>query len=187
MSQQGIHSLSTSSFSLAALYSSLAARYVWAPRLRLNLLSVRGATEQRWNFTFKGNPVNIPKENGHELTGCQHRKGLFHILLSHNDTYTPADEDIALISATPKDRHRRFSHCGIEIIREIWRKGKVENLSFEGNTKEEQCIDCIMGKPFPSPHKNRRLRLASQSSAVLRMNTCGPIKTTSLGGNVTPY
>lgn len=159
-------------------------KVLWVPKLKLNLLSVSSAMEQGWTVLFNENTVHFRNKDDLRLHGNKYGKGLFHMLLKPNDEELDSSNDAALVSLSLNEWHQRFGHCGLNTIRDMWRKDTVKNLSVKPSTDYLQCTDCIMGKHCRVPHRSRRRKQATSKSAVLHMDTCGPMKTPSLGGNV---
>lgn len=157
-------------------------RVLWVPKLRQNLLSVSKANQQGYQVTFDRKHVIISKVGGPKLIGAEHGTRLYRITLipARNDRRTEAE--MAFIGSTLEEWHQRFAHCGMDAIKEMIRHESAEGLKVTSRS-QNQCIDCIMGKRCRTSHPVRSEIKGSATSVVLHMDTCGPIKEPSIGGN----
>lgn len=158
---------------------------LWVPKLKQNLFSVRQAMSNKSNVHFdtEGSKVTVIKDGETRMNGYHLRKGLYALILKPTKIQTETlGIQAALVGATLEEWHKRFAHYNQEGIQELIRKDAVDGLNVEKSTKS-QCEDCVMGKICKVHHPSKSTVLASENSAVLHIDTCGPMQTQSLQGN----
>lgn len=156
---------------------------LWVPELKENLFSVSRAMAQGCDVKFTHNPseVSFLKENSVKLRGRRTKHGLFVLKLKSLKTKKSSKRVETLAAATAEEWHQRYAHGSINSIRELAKKGAVKGLVFKEDA--DKCEDCPLGKICRASHPSRNHILASETVAVLHLDTCGPIAETSLGGH----
>lgn len=150
---------------------------LWVPELTENLFSVGRALSQGSEVRFVNDPpeVHFIKENTIKLRGKKGDRSLFVLNL------IPILNQIgsALVGASMREWHQRFAHMNENSIRELLAKNAVTGLKVQ-EAQVKRCSNCAAGKMCRTHHPSRSDISASEASAVLCIDTVGPISTPSL-------
>lgn len=155
---------------------------LWVPDIKENLFSVCRAIEQGVDVKLSSidSSVSFMREGRQVLKGYKKIDGRCYLLNLQpiNGEY----EDQALIGASLEERHKRFSHCSMDTIRNSAKQGLVEGLTI-ADTPKHECYACGTGKLCRSHHPSRRGSRADEETAVLHIDTVGSMRGTSPGGS----
>lgn len=159
-------------------YKGKLTEVLWVPAIAENLFSVSHAMEHECETRFTSNPpqAKIYRNGQQILQGKYFKNRLFTLQLYPENIATE------FAGTTIEQWHKRFAHCSTNAIKELASKNAVLGLKIT-NEEKEQCQNCAFGKICRAHHPSRMNIKASSDSAVLNIDTCGPISTTSLGGS----
>lgn len=156
-------------------FHGVASEVLYVPDLRENLFSVCKTLNKNYTVNFYSDRVEFVYGNDVYLRGIRAPSGLFALKLIPN-----IKKELAAV--TLDDWHQRFNHTSIDTIKKLARTNAVKGLKISHKSKES-CEDCITGKLTKSSHPARTTVKASKDTAVIHIDTCGPIATESLGGS----
>lgn len=111
------------------------------------------------------------------LIGTMSNQGLYTIQLTSKSI-----EGNELAAVSLEEWHKRFGHASVDSILQLSRKDSVVGLDFKSKTKES-CQPCNEAKITRVSHPPRASTSASETTAILHLDTCGPFRRTSLGGS----
>ena len=154
----------------------------WVPKITRNLFSVQSTMARGYDVLFDQNNsvVKVTKDDEVRLIGYRVNSRLFSIRLE--PTPTKEDNEVVYLGATMSDWHKRFAHANVSSIKKLVSNNAVENLQIT-NKNSGECVDCIRGKICRANHPSKNGITATESNAILHIDTCGPMKTTTFGGN----
>lgn len=147
---------------------------LWVPEISENLFSVGKAMMNGNTVEFRGSEVLFRKSERVCLIGKKTQDDLFVVEL------TPVRSHGELAGATMEEWHERFNHSSLNSIKQLAKTGAVLGLKIDNS--KDPCEDCVQGKLTRSSHPTRTTVRASETAAVIDIDTCGPIATPSLGG-----
>lgn len=139
---------------------------LFVPSMTANLFSVKAALQDGYSINFSKNQVKV-EHNGEQIPayfdGC-----LFTIELTIlNDCY--AEKQLALTAYPLESWHKRFGHCGVNLIKRMKNNDMV--LGLEIGQPPYQCEDCMLGKSCRKPHPSRTQLEATNKHAILHFDT----------------
>jgi hypothetical protein len=155
---------------------------IWVPDLRANLFSVAKTMELGCSVEFsqEKSEVYFYRENELVLSGTKKdESNYFLIEMITNEEDTCLGEH-AFLGASMTDWHKRLAHCSMDMVKALAKSEAVKGMRIE-NTLRHECEACIMGKLCRAHHPERPKIKATENSAVLHIDTVGPIRTISLG------
>ena len=140
---------------------------LYAPKLAVNLLSVKKLVERNLQVTFEGNTCNIINErNKLEL-------GSF-----YDSAYRLSELSYQASIASPclHEWHKRFAHRNIADIKRLRGLGlRVKNCECS-----DDCVPCIEGKMTVKSFPKHSIK-PEKCLDVIVSDLCGPIQTESIG------
>lgn len=157
---------------------------LWVPKLRENLFSVGHTLEQGYTVRFVNDPseVHFYKGDQLKLRGFQLRQSMFALDLK-KVYYTHEQPRLnAYVGTNIETWHKRYAHASSDAVKELIKKKAVKGLVV-CEKPNRRCIDCAAAKITRSSHPTVNRRMGSEHSAVLHVDTCGPVSTLSLGGS----
>lgn len=158
---------------------------LFVPQLSENLFSVGKAMALNCNVEFnqRQREVRFYRDNDLVLVGKKKPGSPYFILpLKPSAPVEQRAADCALLGATVEEWHRRFGHCSTQTIEAMVRNNAVDGLTIS-NQQRHDCPACILGKLCRASHASRSTVKANDKSAVLHIDTVGPLKVPSLGGS----
>lgn len=168
-------------------YAGKLSRVIWVPELQENLFSLAETTKLGYDvlFKFKQGLVQFISNDEVVLQGRLTGRNLFELNLRTNTNRVSHTEPETVYIANANDLHQRFAHAGPRQINELIKNEAVNGLDATEKIQiaSFQCDDCAVSKMCRSSHQTRRNIEADENSAVLHIDTVGPINVTSLGGS----
>ena len=156
---------------------------LWVPDICENLFSVVRAMQHGCNVEFNTTKSQVLFRRDNQIV-LQGKKKLdsTYFLLSLKPTVQSSSDEHALVGASLETWHRRLGHCSIDTVKTMMKNRAVEGM-IVSDTAKQQCHACILGKLCRAHHPSRSTIKASESTAILHIDTVGPLKTPSLGGS----
>lgn len=142
---------------------------LWVPKLTENLFSVNQALVQGCQVNFGMHEVGFLKGGKLTLRGEKNSQGVFELKLRP----TRSQMETAMIGVPLKEWHQRFSHSSVTSVQELIRKGALVGLSVDESKKTDRCKSCVLGKITRCPHPLTQKITASETAAVLDIDTAG--------------
>lgn len=157
---------------------------LWVPELSENLFSICRTMEQNCSVQFcnESSMALFYRGNQIVLRGIKKPRATYFLLTLKPNHNTHEPEEGALIGATFEEWHKRLGHCSMETVKAMLRSKAVKGMKIS-NEKRHQCHACVVGKLCRAHHPERRQIAASESAAVLHIDTVGPMRITSVGGS----
>lgn len=150
---------------------------LFVPDLKENLFSVTKAMSKGISVDFSGNSVSVMKNETVTMTATKNGDNLFILTLK------PLNVIHEHASVSVEEWHRRFGHSSIDLIKQAAKQDAVIGLKFDSLNEVNDCENCAAGKLTRSSHPSRRNLKASENSAIMHVDTCGPFSAESLGGS----
>lgn len=152
------------------------------PGLTKNLFSVSRAMAQNCEVRFANEPeeVHFLKDGQVKLIG---HRGLLSLFILNLQVRIRKANTVAgaLLGAPLKEWHRRFAHANENSIRQLISKEAVTGLKIQA-LSYPNCKECVAGKICRAHHPTKSDIVASANTAVLCIDTVGPMSTPSIGG-----
>ena len=155
---------------------------LYVPKLQENLLSLCKATSLGYSVEFTGGEVRFKEDESIKLVGFQAEKNLYVVELKPRQPFPDEDSQIALLTASLNDWHKRLGHIGQDAVIQLAKSHAVLGMDID-NYEKIQCEHCIYGKICRCPHPKRAKKFASEKAAVLHIDTSGKMPVQSLGGS----
>lgn len=149
---------------------------LYVPKMAANLFSVKAGVKDGFEIKFDKTGTTVIHEGEKFLThydGC-----LFTIDLRILNLPKKASQK-AFAVYDADSWHRRFGHCGKNVITNLAKFKMVDGMQF-GNP-EPQCEDCMLGKSCRKPHPSRNKIRATDKQAIVHFDTVD-MTIESLGG-----
>ena len=153
---------------------------LYSPELTANLFSVKQSTKQGFDIRFNNKRVVVQKQGQIKLSGTQLGRGLYTLDLKIIQPKRNTVEQ-ALVGVSLDDWHERFSHASHRSIKELARANAVDGLQID-HVQQNECEHCAVCKVTKTTHPSRQ-SIGNSNAVVLHLDTCGPMKVASLGGN----
>ena len=157
---------------------------LWVPKIKENLFSIGKTMDHGCSVEFcnKSSTVHFYRDNKLVLTG--HKNSGQHYFLLHLKPLKAqtATEECAFIGASYEDWHKRLGHCSMETVKALIKSGAVEGMQVTDH-KSHECTACTLGKLCRAHHPQRDRTQANETTAVLHIDTVGPMKEESIGGS----
>lgn len=159
-------------------------KVLWVPELTENLFSIGRAMEQNCSVEFCNEKyMALFYRNNQLVLRAIKKPSTIYFLLTLKPLHIGSQHnDGALVGASYEDWHKRLGHCSMETVKALIQSDAVRGLKIS-NTQQHECRACIMGKLCRAHHPQRGHTKASETAAVLNIDTVGPMKTTSVGGS----
>ena len=156
----------------------------WAPELSENLFSVCSAMQNNCDVKFDHEESSVLFfRNGQlVLKGNKYSNSVYFLLTLMPRRSEAGEAEGALLGATAREWHKRFSHCSMDMVHSLLKSNAVTGMKVT-STNGHECKSCIMGKLCRAHHPTREHIQADKTGAVLHFDTVGPLKTASLGGS----
>lgn len=158
------------------MYEGVLKDVLWVPELNENLFSVGKAIARGIRIEFVNDRVIFKHGDTITMTAWKKQSNMFTINL------VPLKNGSEHAEVSIEEWHGRFGHNSIEQIKKLAKSGAVTGLKID-SSRSDHCDDCIAGKITRASHPSRSTIRASSSSAVLQIDTCGPMNIESLGGS----
>lgn len=161
---------------------------LWVPRMKENLFSIGKAMEHNCSVEFCNENSTVSFYRNKQLVLQGHRKPnqLYFLLhlepLADNCGTLCAPDECAFVGATLETWHKRLGHCSLETVKAMLKTGAVEGMRV-ATSCQPNCTACTMSKICRAHHPLRSEIKATEQSAVLHIDTVGPMKTASIGGS----
>ena len=157
---------------------------LYVPKATINLFSVKQATKHGATVQFSTDQCDITK-TGALVARATCYGGLF----AMRTTYETHVERAYLAQPieTPELWHRRFGHLGYGSLSKLVRGDMVNGIGVKAEEFNEEktklCEPCELSKAHRGPYPPSTHTKATQPLHLVHMDVCGPMPTTSLGGN----
>lgn len=147
---------------------------LYVPEMVANLFSVKAALSDGYEIKFDRNGVVVKHQN--ELIKSYYDGVLFSISLNilHHQRINSG-----FIAHTIEQWHKKFGHCGENLIRRMKELNMVDGLEI-GVTKN-RCIDCLESKARRTSHPSRTAIKADDKLAIIHFDTVD-MTVKSIGG-----
>lgn len=157
-------------------------KVLWVPGLKANLFSVGKAMDLNCSVAFDHQSANVYlyRDKKVVLSGTKQPDSNYFII-EMEPSLKQYDEEHAFVGASYSDWHKRLAHCSIDTVKALAKSDAVKGMKIWSDPKHE-CEACVMGKFCRAHHPERKKIRADKNSAILHMDTVGPIKKMSLGG-----
>lgn len=158
---------------------------LYVPTLTTNLLSVAKITQNGGTVTFTGNKATVTKNNKTMLT-AEKKNNLYYVKTQVKPccTVTPETNMVTTQENSIGDWHRKLGHMNDKDLHLALKNETLIGLNFNKDEVLSDCEACIQAKmtqvPSPNPRTTPR---TMQRLEIVHSDVCGPIKTTSTGGN----
>lgn len=162
-------------------YCGELSKVLWAPKLTENLFSVGRAIALGCLVEFNEKTASFYRQSQLVLQGVM-SPGSIYFQVHIQPSVSCESPNYSFVGASLHDWHRRLGHCSLQTVKDLVRSNAVEGLKITNNA-EQECESCINGKLCRTSHPSREHIKASESTAVLDIDTVGPMKVTSLGGS----
>lgn len=158
---------------------------LWVPEISENLFSTGRAMEQNCSVQFSNEKFEALFYRNNELVlrGTKTPDSAYFLLYLKPRHLTGKENasETALLGASYEEWHRRLGHCSMDGVKALLQSNAVSGLTIANNDKHE-CRACVMGKLCRAHHPERSHIQASETAAVLHMDTVD-MKTNSVGGS----
>lgn len=159
---------------------------LWVPEMNsnINLFSLTHAMKSDCDVEFnheEGEVLFLRKEVT-VLIGTK-SPGSSYFLLDLMPNLDQANEiESAFIGASIEEWHKRLSHCSVDAVKALIKSNAVDGLKIS-NQMAPECAACTMGKICRTNHPTRNQIKANERTAVLHLDTVGPLRKQSIGGS----
>lgn len=157
---------------------------LFVPDLDQNLLSLGQLLEHKYALNFDDHECCIyDKKNGRQL--------VMKIQMQANRSFPIKfnySENQALKVNVNEDSwlwHKRYGHLNFHSLKVLQQRGMAYGLP-RIEEKHEVCEGCALGKQHRQPFPKEAAWRAKKILELIHTDICGPMKTTSHGGNVMP-
>lgn len=157
---------------------------LWVPKMKENLFSIGKAVEQGCNVQFSSELSKVLFYKGEQLVlrGTKSQESIY-FLLTIKPLHEANDlQECAMVGASIDEWHKRLAHCSHNTVKALIKSDAVRGLVINDNA-EQQCRSCVFGKLCRASHTYMRKLKASESAAVLHLDTVGPMRKLSIGGS----
>ena len=157
-------------------------KVLYVPDLAKNLFSVSAVVKKGLSVVFKEDKCLILNSDG-EIMGSGRKDSKLFILdcLPLNESIHEAN---SAADAKPLQLwHQRFGHLGVKNLKLLHDRNLADGLNLNDSKDMVFCEACIKGKQTRSSFPKGQATRATELLEIVHSDVCGPMQTTSLGGN----
>lgn len=152
---------------------------LFAPSVKMNLLSIKRATDAGHKAIFRKNSAEIVNSSGKVLIRAKQINGLW-------QTDGANDRKVCALSSKSENSielwHRRLGHLNHSAIYKMAKDELVKGIEKFPNKNAKSCAVCVRNKIREESHAKEAENRASEILERIHSDVCGPMPTTAIKG-----
>ena len=155
---------------------------LYVPDLAKNLFSVSAVSKRGLTIVFKQDKCHIL--NDHDgIMGSGKKDGKLFILDSKPMSKSFHEANSAVDEKSLELWHQRFGHLGVKNLKLLHDQKLVDGMKLNNSEDMKFCEGCVKGKQKRNSFPKGQATRATELLEIVHSDVCGPMQTTSLGGN----
>eukprot|EP00112_Aurelia_sp_Birch-Aquarium-sp1_P025965 Seg893.2 transcript_id=Seg893.2/GoldUCD/mRNA.D3Y31 product="Retrovirus-related Pol polyprotein from transposon TNT 1-94" pseudo=true protein_id=Seg893.2/GoldUCD/D3Y31 len=147
-----------------------------------NLFSVSAVAKRGLTIVFKEDKCHILNDNGN-IMGSGKKDGKLFVLDSVPLSKSLHEANSAVDEKSLQLWHQRFGHLGVKNLKLLHDQKLVDGLKLNDSEDMKFCEGCAKGKQKRNSFPKGQATRATVLLEIVQSDVCGPMQTTSLGGN----
>jgi transposase InsO family protein len=157
---------------------------LFAPDLKMNLISVSRLTRDGWIVSFFDSQCRIAlQDNRLVASSIKDSSDLYRVTSRIADHRDRMSASVSAVNSDPKLWHARLGHLNTNAMQRLVRKQMVDGLPALPTTNDiGVCEGCALGKSHRAAMPKHGTSRATRLLELVHSDICGPMQVDSLGG-----